>query len=233
MRMVAGDVNNPLAEQLPAVDGACGGVEPIVACTAHAPCTHRLHIDIRRFIKKTLRKLRGSAQTIFASNLLGATCARVCPVQEVCAREHVFWEAITSPLRLGACNALPWTARAIAHSTKPGHAHRQIDRGRRFRARGTFVRRRTGQARPCRDAFESETAGWPVDLRNYWAAGAGGSGARRGADDREPWRHDQTGIEFGKDIALHDVQRDFDATVLSVGLGRTPELGIAGEEAIC
>jgi len=41
-----------------------------------------------------------------------------------------------------------------------------------------------------------------------------------------------TGIEFGKDIALHDVQRDFDATVLSVGLGRTPELGIAGEEAI-
>ncbi len=42
----------------------------------------------------------------------------------------------------------------------------------------------------------------------------------------------KTGIEFGKDIALNDVQRDFDATVLSVGLGRTPKLEIGGEEAV-
>src|SRR5271168_1191220 len=52
-----------------------------------APCTHACptHIDIPRFIKKIASEnLRGSAQTIFASNLLGATCARVCPVQELC-----------------------------------------------------------------------------------------------------------------------------------------------------
>src|SRR5271168_2894669 len=52
-----------------------------------APCTHACptHIDIPRFIKKIATgNLRGSAATIFASNLLGATCARVCPVQELC-----------------------------------------------------------------------------------------------------------------------------------------------------
>ena len=52
-----------------------------------APCTHACptHIDIPKFIKKIYTgNLRGSARTILESNLLGATCARVCPVQELC-----------------------------------------------------------------------------------------------------------------------------------------------------
>src|SRR5207302_6259181 len=52
-----------------------------------APCTHACptHIDIPKFIKKiATENLRGSARAIFESNLLGATCARVCPVQELC-----------------------------------------------------------------------------------------------------------------------------------------------------
>src|SRR5882724_9701856 len=52
-----------------------------------APCTHACptHIDIPKFIKKiATENLRGSARTILESNLLAATCARVCPVQELC-----------------------------------------------------------------------------------------------------------------------------------------------------
>src|SRR6266478_7253783 len=52
-----------------------------------APCTHACptHIDIPKFIKKiSTENLRGSARTILEANLLGATCARVCPVQELC-----------------------------------------------------------------------------------------------------------------------------------------------------
>ena len=52
-----------------------------------APCTHACptHIDIPRFIKKiSTDNLIGSARTILEANLLGATCARVCPVQELC-----------------------------------------------------------------------------------------------------------------------------------------------------
>jgi glutamate synthase (NADPH/NADH) small chain len=42
----------------------------------------------------------------------------------------------------------------------------------------------------------------------------------------------RTGNEFGKDVTLAALQQDFDAVVLSVGLGKTPSLGIEGEEAI-
>jgi glutamate synthase (NADPH/NADH) small chain len=42
----------------------------------------------------------------------------------------------------------------------------------------------------------------------------------------------KTGIEFGKDISLAELQKNFDAVVLSVGLGHTPDLEIEGEEAI-
>jgi glutamate synthase (NADPH/NADH) small chain len=42
----------------------------------------------------------------------------------------------------------------------------------------------------------------------------------------------KTGIEFGKDVSLVSLQKDFDAIVVSVGLGSTPSLGIEGEEAI-
>src|ERR1700738_4946166 len=52
-----------------------------------APCTHACptHIDIPKFIKKiSTGNLLGSARTILESNLIGATCSRVCPVQELC-----------------------------------------------------------------------------------------------------------------------------------------------------
>src|SRR5450432_4238811 len=52
-----------------------------------APCTHACptHIHIPAFIKKIATdNLIGSARTILESNLLGASCARVCPVQELC-----------------------------------------------------------------------------------------------------------------------------------------------------
>jgi glutamate synthase (NADPH/NADH) small chain len=42
----------------------------------------------------------------------------------------------------------------------------------------------------------------------------------------------RTGVEFGNDVSLAELQRKYDSVVLSVGLGRTPGLGIEGEEAI-
>ena len=76
-----------------------------------APCTHACptHIDIPKFIKKIhTGNLRGSARTILESNLLGATCARVCPVQELCEGAWVLG-ADTSLFPLAACSATPWT----------------------------------------------------------------------------------------------------------------------------
>jgi glutamate synthase (NADPH/NADH) small chain len=52
-----------------------------------APCTSACptHIDIPAFIKKIATgNLKGSARVILESNILGASCARVCPVEQLC-----------------------------------------------------------------------------------------------------------------------------------------------------
>jgi glutamate synthase (NADPH/NADH) small chain len=43
------------------------------------------HIDVPAFIKKIANEnLTGSARVIFDANPIGATCARVCPVDVLC-----------------------------------------------------------------------------------------------------------------------------------------------------
>ena len=69
-----------------------------------APCAKACptHIDIPRFIKKIATgNLKGSAITILNANLLGATCARVCPVQELCEGACVYNERDVEPIEIG------------------------------------------------------------------------------------------------------------------------------------
>ena len=77
-----------LTEELPALSANEALVESNRCLFCYdAPCAHACptHIDIPRFIKKIATdNLIGSARTIFEANLLGATCARVCPVEELC-----------------------------------------------------------------------------------------------------------------------------------------------------
>ena len=77
-----------LAEQVPPLSSHEAIVEAnrCLFCF-DAPCTHACptHIDIPRFIKKiSTDNIIGSARTILDANLLGSTCARVCPVLELC-----------------------------------------------------------------------------------------------------------------------------------------------------
>src|SRR5262245_10244463 len=67
-----------------------------------SPCMHACptHIDIASFIRKIATgNLRGSARTILEANLLGASCAKVCPVEVLCE---------------GACVYVPWGRRPIS-----------------------------------------------------------------------------------------------------------------------
>ncbi len=59
-------------------------------------------IDIPRFIRKIgTGNLNGSAQAILSANLLGYSCARVCPVEVLCAGACVYnaWER--TPIAIG------------------------------------------------------------------------------------------------------------------------------------
>lgn len=69
-----------------------------------APCTHACptHIDVPGFIKKIASgNLTGSARVIFDANPIGATCARVCPVEVLCEGACVEKTLLQKPIEIG------------------------------------------------------------------------------------------------------------------------------------
>ncbi|MGE3466182.1 MAG: NAD(P)-dependent oxidoreductase [Pyrinomonadaceae bacterium] len=69
-----------------------------------APCTHACptHIDVPSFIKKIASgNVMGSARVIFDANPIGATCARVCPVEVLCEGACVEKTLVNKPIEIG------------------------------------------------------------------------------------------------------------------------------------
>lgn len=69
-----------------------------------APCTRACptHIDVPSFIKKIASgNLAGSARVIFDANPVGATCARVCPVEVLCEGACVEKTLTDKPIEIG------------------------------------------------------------------------------------------------------------------------------------
>ena len=69
-----------------------------------APCIKACptEIDIPTFIKKIATgNVRGSAKTIFEQNLLGYSCARVCPVEVLCQGSCVYTGWGREPIQIG------------------------------------------------------------------------------------------------------------------------------------
>src|SRR6185295_4754232 len=69
-----------------------------------APCTRACptHIDVPSFIKKIASgNLTGSARTILSANILGASCARVCPTQVLCEGACVVLDLEGDPVKIG------------------------------------------------------------------------------------------------------------------------------------
>src|SRR5215204_4035071 len=69
-----------------------------------APCARACptHIDVPAFIKKIATdNLTGSARVIFDANPIGATCARVCPVEVLCEGACVEKTLMNKPIEIG------------------------------------------------------------------------------------------------------------------------------------
>ncbi len=232
------DIDKALAEQLPSLTPNEASIEADRCLYCYdAPCTHACptHIDIPNFIKKIAsRNLRGSAQTIFASNLLGATCARVCPVQELCE---------------GAC-VLGADHKPIAIGRLQRHA---MDNARKNHSYPVVKAALTGKsiavigAGPAGLSCAGQLAllGHAVTIyeRRHLPGGLSTYGIIALREPIEIALEEtrmiealgvqiRTGHEFGKDVTPASLLQDCDAVVLSVGLGKTPSLGIEGEEAI-
>ena len=202
-----------------------------------AHCTHACptHIDIPKFIKKiSTGNLLGSARTILESNLLGATCARVCPVQELCegacvlGAEHkpiaigrlqryamdfsygrgmdVFLTAKVSGKKIAVVGAGPAGLSCAGELAKKGHDVTLFEK---------------------RDLAGGLSTFGIIGLREPVVISLAEVEMIRRLGVRI-----ETHREIGKDLALAELQSAFDAVFLSLGLGATPNLGIPGEEQV-
>src|SRR5688572_13974016 len=90
-----------------------------------APCTRACptHIDVPAFIKKIATgNLRGSARTILEANILGASCARVCPTEVLCEGACVLHDLHTKPIDIGRLqrHATDWVLDKNERLFQPG-----------------------------------------------------------------------------------------------------------------
>jgi dihydropyrimidine dehydrogenase (NAD+) subunit PreT len=98
-------IEQNFAEINPAMSAAEAGVEANRCLYCYdAPCMHACptHIDVPGFIKKIASgNLIGSARVIFDANPIGATCARVCPVEVLCEGACVEKTLLQKPIEIG------------------------------------------------------------------------------------------------------------------------------------
>lgn len=99
------DIEQNFSEINPAMSRAEAAVEANRCLYCYdAPCTRACptHIDVPSFIKKIASgNLIGSARVIFDANPIGATCARVCPVDVLCEGACVEKTLLQKPIEIG------------------------------------------------------------------------------------------------------------------------------------
>jgi glutamate synthase (NADPH/NADH) small chain len=202
-----------------------------------APCTHACptHIDIPKFIKKIASEnVVGAARTILESNLMGATCARVCPVQELCEGACVLG-AEHKPIAIGRLQRY-----ATDHVYERGIDVFKADKptGKKVAVIGAGPAGLTcaGElAKLGHSVTVFEKRALPNGLSTYGiivlrepvevALAEAEMVKRLGVEIK-------TQMELGQNLSWEEVRNNFDAVFLSVGLGAVPSLGIPGEELI-
>jgi glutamate synthase (NADPH/NADH) small chain len=201
-----------------------------------APCIRACPtaIDIPSFIRKiSTGNLVGSARTILEANVLGHSCARVCPVEALCEGACVLNQEHKRPVTIGALQR---------HSTD--HV---MDRGIRVLKAGPANGRTIALvgAGPASFGCAAELARLGYKCRVYEKrAVAGGlnthgiaaykmraSDALREVDlVRSLGVEIRGNVEVGHHVTVAELQTESAAVFLGIGLGATEALRIPGEE---
>ena len=199
-----------------------------------APCIKACPtgIDIPTFIKKIASgNLLGSAKTIMSSNPVGASCARVCPTEELCEGACVLNHS-TKPIMIGNLQryATDWAIKNEQPLFQPG-----VSNGKTVAVIG-------GGPAGLSAARELARLGYDVTIFEA-AEKAGGLNTFGIVSFRLPqkisfWEVEQveklnvkirTNTVVGRDISTEKITEDFDNIILAVGMAHVPNLGVEGE----
>lgn len=192
-----------------------------------APCITACptSIDIPQFIRRIANdNTKGAAKTIFDSNILGMSCARVCPVEVLCVGSCVYNDADVPPIQIGKLQryatdqafekewdfyeAGPDTGKKVALIGGGPASISAAHRLRRYGHQVTIFERdhhlgglnTTGVAPYKMKADRSLTE---VD----WVLSIGGVEIR-------------SGIDVPRDVSWDDIRSEFDAVFIGFGLGK-------------
>ena len=210
-----------------------------------APCIKACptEIDIPTFIKKIASgNVRGSAKTIFEQNLLGYSCARVCPVEVLCVGKCVYTGWGRDPIQIGRLQRFA-TETATAKG-QPPVLKRRIEIGKTSKRVACIGAGPASLAFAGYLALEGHEA--VVFEKKAVPGGLNTTGIAPYKLHAEDAVHEVdfvkelgveviTGIEVGDSDGIGSISGKklldtYDAVFVGVGLGADTQLGIAGEE---
>jgi dihydropyrimidine dehydrogenase (NAD+) subunit PreT len=202
-----------------------------------APCTKSCptSINVPKFIKQiTTDNVKGSAHTIFSSNIMGAGCSKVCPVEKLCEGACVYNLLEEEPIQIAR---LQRYSTGIAMDNNWQLFERKPSNGKKVAIVGAGPAGLSCAHVLSREGiditiFEKEKKGgglmtygiaaykvtpqFCADEVNYITA-IGGIDIK--------YDH-----ELGTNVSLDELKKKYDAVYLGIGVGIARQLDIPGEE---
>jgi glutamate synthase (NADPH/NADH) small chain len=199
-----------------------------------APCIKACptSIDIPTFIRKIATgNLRGAARTILSANLLGASCARVCPVEVLCEGDCVYNQDGRPPISIGRLQRY-----ATIHGRPSELLEKAAPTGRSVGLVGA------GPASlACAGTLALLGHAPVIYEKNTLPGGLNATGVapyklfledalEEVAAIVELGVEIRTGVTIGRDVIAEELLERHDAVFLGSGLGPDSHLGVPGEE---
>jgi glutamate synthase (NADPH/NADH) small chain len=191
-------------------------------------------INVPKFIRQiTTDNLKGSAHTIFSSNIMGAGCSKVCPVEKLCEGACVYNLMHETPINIAKLQRYS-TEKAMENKWQL--FDRKPSKGKKVAVIGA------GPAGlSCAHTLSREG----IDVTIYEKESKGGGLMTYGiaaykvtpefCEDEVNYITSIGGIdikynqEFGKDVTIAQLQQNYDAVYMAFGVGLARQLDIEGE----